>query len=202
MSTLITIDGPAGSGKGTLAERLAKCLGFIFIDSGLTYRTVASRFIEEEGDPVRIASTLSPQDLKRSNLRTEEVSAATPGIAKIPEVRQQVNSSIRRIIESESSGCIIDGRAGGFEFPEAKLKFFLLAQDTTRAKRREIQLRARGERIPFELILDAIRKRDRQDEERDTSPMRPAPGAIQIDTNELDAETVFLVVKLICDRHL
>ena len=200
---VVTIDGSAGSGKGTLGARLAKHFGFLFIDSGLLYRAVASIVLERGGDPIEAASALAPADFERPDLRSEKVSNATPIVAKIPEVRKAINYSIKRMVAEAEKGAVIDGRdIGTVVFPEAQVKFFLKASPETRAGRRCLQLREKGENPDYEEVLSDITTRDKWDRERNISPMVPAEDAIVLPTDDLDADAVFEVVSAICGHML
>ncbi len=201
MGALVLVDGGAGVGKGTLASRLAAYFGLHYIDSGLMYRAVASKVMETGSDPVLIASTLAVEDLKRSNLRSREVTNFTPSISKLPEVRSAINESLRRII-SQSHGCVMDGRAGGHEFPHAEVKIFLIASAEVRAKRRLKQLHEAGVDTSYDQVLADQIERDKKDSERDTSPLAPATGAEVIDTDQLTAEQVFEKACEVCYRQM
>lgn len=200
-SVLITIDGPAASGKGTLAKKLAKHFSFRYLDSGLMYRAVASIMLEKGGNPAMIARFLALEDLERRDLRSEEVSNATPEVAKLPEVRNAINAFIRLLIHS-SKGSVIDGRDGAREFPEADVKIFLDASVGERAARRHRQLLEAGWPVSYEQVLSDLKVRDQKDRERSVSPMMPADDSYIIQSDQLDAEGVFQLAVTICAHWL
>ena len=187
MPFTIAIDGPAASGKGTIARALAGHFGFHHLDTGLLYRAVGVR----GGDPVQAARDLQPQDLARDDLRTAEAGQAASRVAAIPKVRAALTDFQRRFARREP-GAVLDGRDIGTTIaPNADAKIFVTASPETRASRRAIELAGRGEHVDYAAILDDVRKRDARDSERAISPLVAAPDAVTLDTSALDIEGAF-----------
>ncbi|WP_287885476.1 MULTISPECIES: (d)CMP kinase [Paracoccus] len=179
MSFTIAIDGPAASGKGTIARALARHFGFAHLDTGLLYRAVGAK----GGDPVAAARALAPEDLARDDLRSAEAGQAASRVAAIPEVRAALVEFQRRFARSEP-GAVLDGRdIGTVICPEAELKLYVTASDAVRARRRALELGADEARILVEL-----RERDARDAARDVAPMRPAEDALLLDTTEMSID--------------
>ena len=200
---VITIDGPAASGKGTVAERIAHELGFHYLDSGALYRLATYRALKL-GTPLddaealeRVASSMAPvfeqgrilldgEDVTL-RIRTEEVSRATSRVAAVPGVRKALVDLQRRA--AKAPGLVADGRdMGTVVFPEADLKIFLTASARVRAERRALQLEARGETADREALTRDLEERDRRDRERAEAPLKPAPDAKLLDTSALGIE--------------
>ncbi len=196
---VITIDGPSGSGKGTLGRTLAKELGWHFLDSGALYRLVALAALErgipldDEPALARLARELDVRFDVDSDavwldgrpvgdrLRTEEVGNAASKVAALPGVREALLDRQRAF--RRPPGLVADGRdMGTVVFPDADLKFFVTASVEERARRRVEQLRQKGIEADFEAIAREIAERDRRDRERPVAPLRPAEDAILIDT--------------------
>ncbi|MDK8872737.1 d(CMP) kinase [Paracoccus sp. SSJ] len=179
MSFTIAIDGPAASGKGTIARALARHFSFAHLDTGLLYRAVGAK----GGDPVAAARALAPEDLARDDLRSAEAGQAASRVAAIPEVRAALVEFQRRFARSEP-GAVLDGRdIGTVICPEAELKLYVTASDAVRARRRALELGADEARILVEL-----RERDARDAARDVAPMRPAEDALLLDTTEMSID--------------
>ncbi|PZO67920.1 MAG: (d)CMP kinase [Paracoccus denitrificans] len=176
MPFTIAIDGPAASGKGTIARALADEFGFHHLDTGLLYRAVGAR----GGDPVEAAETLAPADLTRDDLRTAEAGLAASRVAAIPEVRAALVTFQQRFALMEP-GAVLDGRdIGTVICPAAQVKLYVIASDETRAARRAAELGA----DPAEMLVQ-LRERDARDAARATAPMRPADDAVMLDTTTL-----------------
>lgn len=176
MPFTIAIDGPAASGKGTIARALAGRFGFAHLDTGLLYRAVGAL----GGDPVAAAEALRPEDLARDGLRTAEAGQAASRVAAIPEVRAALLAFQRRFAR-EGVGAILDGRdIGTVICPEAEVKLYVIASDETRAARRAAELGA----DPAEMLAQ-LRERDTRDAARATAPMRAAEDAVVLDTTRL-----------------
>lgn len=214
---LVTIDGPAGSGKSTVSKRLAVHLGIPYIDTGAMYRSVAyfakMRGLSWKDVPalVELAKPLvfgfvSPkeafhinvQDSEGKNwnlgqeIRSPEISLGASEIAQWAELRAILVRKQQEI--GHFSGGVLEGRdAGTVIFPQAEHKFFLTASPEVRARRRHSELLNKmGKNCPpYEQILMEVNQRDRQDQEREASPLKPAETAIQIDTSRLDEDQVF-----------
>lgn len=179
MPFTIAIDGPAASGKGTIARALARHFGFHHLDTGLLYRAVGAR----GGDPVAAARSLTPEDLARPDLRTAEAGQAASRVAVIPEVRAAL-VAFQHGFARQEPGAVLDGRdIGTVICPEADLKLYVTASDQVRARRRALELGADVEQMLLEL-----RERDARDAARDVAPMRPAGDAILLDTSEMSID--------------
>jgi CMP/dCMP kinase len=210
---IITIDGPAGSGKSSAARALAKRLDFEFLDTGAMYRSVALAALRAEvdlADPAATAQLLAdlhlemPDDKVLLNgedvsaaIRTQEVTAATGKAADNPLVRQRLAQMQRTIAAARNMVC--EGRdQGTVVFPDAVCKFFLVADAEERARRRQRELAARGETVDFGKLLAAIEERDRRDAGREIAPMRPAVDAIELDSTTLSLEQIVDRMEIEC----
>jgi cytidylate kinase len=193
---VIAIDGPAAAGKGTLARRLAATLGLPYLDTGLLYRAVGRRVLNQggnPGDPVAAeasARSLQPADLDRSDLRGPEADAAAASVASIPNVRTALLAFQRDFATRE--GAVLDGRdIGTVIFPDAAAKLFVTASLTERAHRRWLELRAKGLEADIATVEEDMRQRDAKDAARTAAPLREADDAYRLDTSEMDAEVAF-----------
>lgn len=176
MPFTIAIDGPAASGKGTIARALARHFGFSHLDTGLLYRAVGAL----GGDPVAAAQGLAPRDLARDDLRTAAAGQAASRVAAIPEVRAALVDFQRRFALTEP-GAVLDGRdIGTVICPAANLKLYVTASDEVRARRRALELGADAT-----ATLSELRERDARDAARDVAPMRPADDALLLDTSDM-----------------
>jgi cytidylate kinase len=194
--TVIAIDGPAAAGKGTLAKRLAAALALPYLDTGLLYRAVGRRVLDRGADPrdavvaAAEAEALSADDLARTDLRGPQADFAASAVAAIPAVRAALVAFQRRF--GEERGAVLDGRdIGTVIFPSARVKLFVTASAEERARRRFLELRARGIQADPDQVLAEIRDRDAQDANRPVAPLRPADDAVTIDTTTLDADAAF-----------
>jgi len=202
---IVTIDGPAGAGKSTAARALAKRLGYDYLDTGAMYRAItlaALRRSLDLNDQDALRSLLDTLTLDMppgqvllngedisSLIRTSEVTAASGPIANSAVVRLHLAAMQRRIAEGRNIVC--EGRdQGTIVFPNAGCKFFLKADPVERARRRLRDLRARGESVTFEGVLQAQEERDRRDAVRALAPMKPAEDAILLDSTALSPEEV------------
>ena len=176
MPFIIAIDGPAASGKGTIARALAAHFGFHHLDTGLLYRATGAK----GGDPVLAAQTLEADDLARPGLRSAQAGQAASRVAAIPAVRAALLEFQRRFALQEP-GAVLDGRdIGTVICPDAAVKLYVTASDQVRAARRAAELGA----DPVEILAE-LRERDRRDSERATAPLRPAEDAVVLDTSDL-----------------
>ncbi|WP_277052967.1 (d)CMP kinase [Zestomonas thermotolerans] len=221
---VITIDGPSGSGKGTVAGLLAKRLGWKLLDSGALYRLLAFaarnhgvdltneealrvlaahldvQFVAAEGgQPQRII--LEGEEVT-DVIRTEQVGAGASQVAALPAVREALLQRQRAFCEPP--GLIADGRdMGTVVFPDAPLKIFLTASAEERARRRYLQLKAKGQDVNLASLLEEIRERDERDMQRAVAPLKPAPDAVQLDSTELSIEQVLeRILSEVADRDL
>lgn len=176
MPFVIAIDGPAASGKGTIARALAAHFGFHYLDTGLLYRATGAR----GGDPVEAAQGLSAADLARPDLRSAEAGQAASRVAAIPAVREAL-VAYQRIFAGREPGAVLDGRdIGTVICPDAQIKLFVTASDAVRAARRAAELGSDAG-----AMLDQLRERDQRDRDRAAAPLRPATGAVLLDTTDL-----------------
>lgn len=194
---IVAIDGPAASGKGTLARLLAAHFGYHHLDSGLLYRAVGRTLVEAGGDlddaaaAEKVARDLDLGAIEPEKLRGDEVAAAASRVAAMPGVRAALVDLQRAFAESPP-GAVIDGRdIGTVICPAAEVKLFVTAAPEVRARRRHAELTARGETVSYEEVLDDLRARDRRDAERAVSPLRAAADAHLLDTSDLSIEAAF-----------
>ncbi|NKQ10809.1 (d)CMP kinase [Pseudomonas sp. SST3] len=208
---VITIDGPSGSGKGTVAALLAAKLGWNFLDSGALYRLLAFAArnhgvdltneeslkvlaahldvqfgADKNGHGMRIV--LEGEEVTQA-IRNEQVGAGASQVAALPAVREALLQ--RQKAFREPPGLVADGRdMGTVVFPDAPLKIFLTASAEERARRRFLQLKAKGDDVNLASLLDEIRARDERDTQREVAPLKPADDAVQLDSTELSIEQV------------
>ena len=191
---VIAVDGPVAAGKGTLARRLAGLLGFHHLDSGLLYRATAARTLSQGGSAEDVAAAeavaraLSREDLARPDLRSEAVGQAASRVAAMAGVRAALLAFQHRFA-AMPPGVVIDGRdIGTVVCPDAAVKLFVTASAAERARRRHLELAARGESADYAAILADLEERDLRDTTRAVAPLRPAEDAVILDTTTLDAE--------------
>lgn len=204
---VIAIDGPAASGKGTLARRLAAELGLPHLDTGLLYRAVGRRVLDAGGDPADAAAAtaaaraLDPADLERVDLRGPEADRASSVVAAMPAVRAALLEFQRGF--GAGQGAVLDGRdVGTVVFPDAAVKLFVTASAVVRARRRWRELAARGIAVPLAEVEAEIALRDEQDRTRTASPLRPAPDAAMLDTTALDPKAAYAAALAIVRERL
>jgi cytidylate kinase len=191
---IIAIDGPAASGKGTIARCLAAHYGLPHLDTGLLYRATAAALIAEDRDlydePAAVAAArgLGLTDFNETMLRTRQIGEAASVVAAMPGVRDALIEA-QRTFAARPGGAVLDGRdIGTVVCPDATVKIFVTASAPARAQRRALELAQRGERADYAAILAEILKRDARDSERAAAPMRAADDAIRLDTTHLGIE--------------
>ena len=194
---IIALDGPAASGKGTLARRLATHFGLPHLDTGLLYRATARALMEagerldDERRAVEAARGLALMDFDEEQLRGREMGEAASVVAAIPAVRAAL-FDMQRSFASRPEGAVLDGRdIGTVICPDAKVKIFVTASPETRANRRALELARRGEKVNYAEVLEDIRKRDERDSHRSSAPSVAAEDAVILDTSALDVEGAF-----------
>jgi cytidylate kinase len=194
---IIAVDGPAASGKGTLAKRIAAHFGLAHLDTGALYRAVARDVakagfrLDDTWAALAIARGLDPATLDDPCLREAHVGEAASIVARIPEVRAAL-LGYQRAFAARPPGAVLDGRdIATVVCPDAAAKLFVTATPEERARRRHAELAGRGEAVPFEAVLADIRARDARDAGRGAAPLRMAPDADLLDTTELDIEAAF-----------
>lgn len=198
---IIAIDGPAASGKGTLARRLARHFGYAYLESGRLYRAVAAKALDGHIDPsdemavAELAQHLVPADFEHRKLFEDATTRAASIVAAHGRVRAallQLQRNFAAHPPGAARGVVVDGRdIGSHVFPAANHKFYLTAKAEKRAERRVRQLQEQGREAIYHRVLADIRDRDRQDETRQHSPLARAQDAHLLDTTELDADQVF-----------
>jgi cytidylate kinase len=217
---IIAIDGPVGSGKSTVARRVADMLGYTHLDSGAMYRAVGLKALRG-GVPLDSPERLSelagaaridlvPQDGKllvlldgedvTDAIRAPEVSRAASVVAVVPGVRHPMVAEQRRA--GERGGVVMEGRdIGSVVFPHADLKIFLDASPEVRASRRQRELEEKGESLELEKVLAEVHERDRRDREREMSPLVRAADAVVVDNTAMDAEETARVIVLLAKEQ-
>jgi CMP/dCMP kinase len=206
---VVTIDGPAGAGKSSVAKLLARRLGYRLLDTGAIYRAVALTARERGAawsDAAGCAAIADGLDIRfdfvgdinhvflggrdvTSAIRTPDVSQGSSQVSAHPEVRAALLELQRRL--GAGGGVVVEGRdTGTVVFPAADAKFFLTASETERARRRVAELAAAGRAVDHEVTLREIQERDRRDASRDTAPMIPAPDAVLVDSSTQTLEEV------------
>jgi CMP/dCMP kinase len=218
---IVAIDGPVGSGKSTVARRVAELLGYAYLDSGAMYRAVAWKALRENtpfdyeeklaalagATRIDLVSTggsyrvlVDGTDVTEQ-IRTAAVAQAASKVAVVAGVRAVLVSEQRRA--AERGGVVMEGRdIGTVVFPDAELKIFLDAAVEVRAERRRLEHAQKGERLEFAEVLEEVRQRDRRDRERAVSPLVRARDAVLVDNTAMGAEeTARLIVLLARERE-
>lgn len=209
---IIALDGPAASGKGTLAKRLAKHFGFAHLDTGKLYRAVGLAMLQTGEDPEdaaaaeRAAIALTPDDLDNPALSGDDAAVAASKVAAIPAVRDALLAFQRRFAESPpggAAGAVIDGRdIGTVVCPDAPAKLFVTAGVEIRAERRHKELLGRGETSIYARVLQDLTERDERDSKRAVSPLMAADDAIVLDTSTLDPDAAFAAALAHVEKRL
>jgi cytidylate kinase len=203
---IIAIDGPAASGKGTLARRLAAHYGLRHLDTGLTYRAVAAALLArglplgDEAVAVATARNLDLARLDRDVLSAHEIGEAASRIAVLPALREEL-VQLQRRFASEPPGAVLDGRdIGTVVCPNADVKLFATASPRERARRRTAELQGKGKPADFDKVLADLERRDQRDAGRTVAPLKAADDAHLLDTSEMDIEAAFKAAVDIVDR--
>jgi cytidylate kinase len=194
---IVTVDGPAASGKGTLARRLAAHYGLPHLDTGLLYRGVGFLMLEQnyalddEQSAEKLALSLDLKKLDHDALRSRGLGEAASRVAAMPKVRAAL-LKMQQDFANQSGGAVLDGRDTGTVIaPDADVKIFVTAAPEERARRRHIELAARRDPVEYCEVITDIKKRDERDSERSIAPLKPAPDAVLLDTTQLDIEAAF-----------
>lgn len=222
MSTFkIALDGPSGAGKSTVAKGVAAKLGIVYVDTGAMYRSVGL-YVREKGvspdDPSAVVALLGEIDLRivfkdgaqhiilngndvKDRIRENEISEYASKVSKIPEVREFLLDTQRKI--ARECDVIMDGRdIGTVILPDAQLKIFLTASGVARAERRYRELRDKGECITFAEVMCELVRRDERDRNRNIAPAVPAEDAIMMDNSEMSIEeSIDAVIALAKERR-
>jgi CMP/dCMP kinase len=203
---IIAIDGPAASGKGTLARRLAAHYRLPHLDTGLLYRATAAALIDHDRDlhdvgaAVAAARGLALTDFDEGRLRRREMGEAASIVAALGPVREALVAA-QRNFATRPGGAVLDGRdIGTVICPYADVKIFVTASPETRAQRRALELAALGEKFDYPTILREIVKRDERDSQRDAAPLKPAADARLLDTSRLGIEEAFDAARRIVEE--
>jgi len=194
---IIAIDGPAASGKGTIARQIASVYGLHHLDTGLLYRAVAKAMLDAGYPPddakhaIEIASRLDPKKYEENTLKLQPITEAASVVAAIPQVRQAL-MNYQREFATRPPGAVLDGRdIGTVIAPGADVKLFVVASPEVRAARRLIELRARGETADEREVLAGLLRRDERDSRRTAAPLKAAPDAHLLDTTHLGIDAAF-----------
>jgi cytidylate kinase len=209
---VVAIDGPAASGKGTLARRLAEKFGLAHLDTGKLYRATGFLVLEAGADPTdptaaeAAAARLDPSGLADPRLLGEDVARAASLVAAIPEVRATLLQFQRNFAAhppNPAAGAVLDGRdIGTVVCPGASVKLFITASTEARAERRFRELRQRGETPIYGDVLQDMKERDARDSGRSAAPLVPAPDAVLLDTTRRDADEVLEQASALVARAL
>ncbi len=201
MTEIVAIDGPAGSGKSSVAKALAAELGFLHVDTGAIYRSVAYEAIQlgvsldDETELAKLAFSLREINPSPA-IRSEQVSQAASKVSQYPAVRANLLELQRRFGLASKTGAVLEGRdIGTVVFPDAKYKFFVTASPEERAKRRFLELESKGLHPQYEAVFAEQQERDARDSTRAVAPLIPAPDAVVIDTTGLSLDQVVEKIK-------
>jgi cytidylate kinase len=205
---IIAIDGPAASGKGTLAQRIALRYGLPHLDTGMLYRAVARDVIrgggslEDSAAAERAARALDPTTLHDQALRGRHFGEAASVVAQHQAVRAAL-LAMQKAFAASPRGAVVEGRdIGTVVCPDADVKLFITADIEERARRRHTELVARGEDVGAEAVLADLRQRDARDQSRAASPLRMAEDAHLLDTTKLDIEAAFFAAVRLIDAAI
>jgi cytidylate kinase len=194
---IIAIDGPAASGKGTIAKQIASVYGLHHLDTGLLYRAVAKAVLDAGHSPDDVAQAtaaaieLNPKQFDENTLKAKAITEASSVVAAIPQVREAL-ISYQRAFATKPPGAVLDGRdIGTVIAPGADVKLFVVATPEERAKRRMLELRRRGEDADEQEVLADLLRRDARDSKRTAAPLLQAPDAHLLDTTHLGIDAAF-----------
>ena len=194
---IIAIDGPAASGKGTIARQIASVYGLHHLDTGLLYRAVAKAMLDAGYPPddakqaTEIAIRLDPKKYEENALKLQPITEAASVVAAIPQVREAL-INYQREFAMRPPGAVLDGRdIGTVIAPGADVKLFVVASPEVRAARRLLELRARGENADERDVLADLLRRDERDSRRTAAPLKAAPDAHLLDTTHLGIDAAF-----------
>ena len=217
---IIAIDGPVGSGKSTVARRVAELLGYVYVDSGAMYRAIALKALGsgvplDAGDALEVLADKTRIDLRAedgaqrvlldgkdvtASIRTPEVAQAASKVALVPGVRHVLVAEQRRA--GSEGGVVMEGRdIGSVVFPDAQLKIFLTASPEVRAQRRWREHEQKGDKIDLARTLEEIHERDRRDLGRSTSPLVRAKDAVVVDSTAMEPEEVARLVVMLANEQ-
>lgn len=205
---IIAIDGPAASGKGTIARRLAERYGLPHLDTGLLYRATAAALIDQGRDlgdvnaAIAAARGLALTDFDQARLRSREIGEAASIVAALPALREALTQA-QRNFALRPGGAVLDGRdIGTVICPQAEVKIFVTASPEARAQRRALELAARGEKVDYGAILEDIARRDARDSGRAVAPLKAALDAAVLDTTRMSVdEALAEAVRIVEDRR-
>lgn len=217
----VAIDGPSGAGKSSLAKRLAKELGYVYVDTGAMFRAIGLYALRQGKDPADAAAVnallpqikltlasiegaqhiyLNGEDVS-TEIRQEQVGMAASAVGANQAVRSFLLDQQRALADSQN--ILMDGRdIGTVVLPHATVKIYLTASPEARAQRRLLELQEKGQKADFETVLADIRQRDYQDTHREAAPLRQAEDAVLVDTSELDFEQGFARLKEVIEEKI
>ena len=205
---IIAMDGPAASGKGTLAKRIALRYGLPHLDTGMLYRGVARDMLgrgerlEDAAAAERAARALDPATLQDAALRERHMGEAASVVAQFPAVRAALLET-QKAFAAQRPGAVVEGRdIGTVIFPQAEVKLFVTADLRERARRRHLELIERGEYLTEDAVYADLEKRDLRDQSRAAAPLRMAEDAHLLDTTKLDIETAFFAAVRLIDAAI
>ena len=209
---IIAIDGPAGSGKGTIAKEIALKYNLAHLETGLLYRALAFKVfenkieLENRTQIIKVAATITLDDLENVKLRSEEIGNLASKVATFPEVRQALLEFQRNFANSPPpsfNGAVLDGRdIGTFVCPQANIKLYITAQLEVRAERRLKELQDRGIKSIYTAVIQNMRDRDLRDASRQQAPLKIAKDAHIIDTSSLSFDDMLKQSIAVIEQHL
>jgi CMP/dCMP kinase len=205
---IIAIDGPAASGKGTLAKRIALRYGLPHLDTGMLYRGIARDMmrrgekLDDAAAAERAARSLDPATLEDPALRDRHMGEAASVVAQFPAVRAALMET-QKAFAAQRPGAVVEGRdIGTVIFPQAEVKLYITADLRERARRRHLELTERGDHITEDAVYADLEKRDLRDRSRAAAPLRMADDAHLLDTTKLDIETAFFAAVRLIDAAI